>query len=344
MSILSSTPARESSTHEPLAHGPLAQEPLGPQLALTLKCRETEVPSEASGPTILTQRYMSYPLSVSPIFRLDERGRRHAVSAESTDSLTEADYRQRAYLYRMNTSPGLLAGDVLGMSIKLESGSSLLLADQAATKVHTMPVDGPIERRSAKVHYSIEVGDRATLEFLPEPLILFKDAALKQTTHICLHPSAGLSWGEIILPGRLARGERYQFQEYWSRTQISSSIDHEMFSKGEMWFTDAMKLLGKQNPFVDSPLFASGSVFGSLILVLPETVATPEALRTLSQQIDRLSSTQLLLEIASSVLPKERGLFVRAIAHTTRDLQSAFKSAANYVRQLRNQLPLPYSF
>ncbi len=302
-----------------------------PQLELTLGCG-------ATGNTVLTQRYMSYPLSVSPIFRLDEQSNSFIANDASGTGLT-----RRAYLYRMNTSPGLLAGDVLRMSLKLEGGSTLLLADQAATKVHQMPETGGLENRMARVHYEIEVGDRATLEFLPEPLILFTQSTLQQTTEITLHPSAGLSWGEIILPGRLARGERYQFQSYWSRTRIRASAKRGTSSKEPVWFVEAMKLLGKDNPFVESQLFASGAVLGSLILVLPEAVATVENLKVLSQQIDRLSDIDGSLSLASSVLPGSRGLFVRAIARTTRDLQASFKTAANAVRHLRKQPPLPYS-
>ena len=81
---------------------------------------------------------MAYPLSVSPVFRLEENG--------SGESL------KRAYLYRMNTSPGLLAGDRLAMNLQLSAGAELYLADQAATKVHSMP------EAQARVDYRIEVG------------------------------------------------------------------------------------------------------------------------------------------------------------------------------------------
>lgn len=300
------------------------------QLALTLGRSTT-------GKTVLKERYMRYPLSVSPVFRLDDRGDRRVMDEAG---VTEIERVQRAYLYRMNTSPGLLAGDVLGMSLKLTAGCSLLLADQAATKVHTMltnvPTGEPIERQSAAVNYHVEVGDRATLEFLPEPLILFTDSALTQTTDITLHASAGLTWGEIILPGRLARGERYEFRAYVSRTRLKSSDD-------AVWFIEAMQLLGKANPFAHSDLFASGAVLGNLILALPQEISTRENLSLLTQQIDQLNDTSGTLELASSVLPGDRGLFVRAIATTTRDLQAAFKAATNSVRKLRHHPPLPYS-
>jgi urease accessory protein len=262
---------------------------------------------------------MAYPLSVSPLFRRESNG---------IDPARE----QRAYLYRMNTSPGLLAGDVLRMSVKLNAGSSLYLMDQAATKVHQMPqVDA-----TATVAYDIVIDEQATLEFLPEPLILFTDSMLKQTTTITLHPEAGLSWGEIILPGRLARDESYQFRECFSRIRVMST-------DGATLFVEAMKLLGAQNRFAQSDLFASAPVLGTLILILPTQSATKETLIVLSQQIEALGYESDGVELASSVLPGERGLFVRAIASTTRDLQACFKSAINCVRKLRQQFPLPYS-
>lgn len=277
----------------------------GEQLALKLA-------RGADGRTVLSHRYMAYPLSVSPVFRLDEKE------------------KNRAYLYRMNTSPGLLAGDALQMSFELDAGSQLYLADQAATKVHTMPDVGA----RATVEYQIKVGDRATLEFLPEPLILFADSALKQTTDIALHATATLCWGEIILPGRLARGEAYEFRECWSQVRIRSEDN-------ALWFVDAMKLLGKRNSFAQNALFARGKVLGTLLLILPEDLATVEALRELSDRVDLIGNDSL--EIASAVLPQARGLFIRAVGQTTREMQAGFKAAVNTVRDWKGEALLPYS-
>lgn len=280
------------------------------QLSLKLGCN-------AAGKTILQHRYMAYPLSVSPIFRLED-----SPSATST----------RAYLYRMNTSPGLLAGDRINISLQLNSGSQLYLADQSATKVHTMP-----QAEMAIVNYSIELGEQATLEFIPEPVILFADAALTQQIEITVNASAGLSLGEIILPGRLARGEVYQLRQYLSRIRVKST-------EGKLLFVEAMNLTGKGNRFTQSALFANGQVLGSLVLILPEAIATPQNLTALSHKIESLAGAkEQSLNLASSVLPGGRGLFVRAIATTTRELQSCFRSALNCVRRLRNQAQLPYS-
>jgi urease accessory protein len=287
--------------------------PFQAQLSLALNCN-------SAGKTNVSHRYMAYPLSISPVFRLEDNG----ATLSSN----------RAYLYRMNTSPGLLAGDSLGMSLQLGEGAQLFLADQSATKVHTMVHTMP--QAQATVDYRLEVGSSAILEFLPEPLILFEDSTLTQTIEVTMHPTASLSLGEIILPGRLARGEVYQFHQYLSRLRVKSP-------EGRVWFAETMKLLGKGNRFAGSDLFASGTVLGSLVLILPEAIATSVCLTTLSAEIDNLVEADGSVDIASSILPGGRGLFVRAIAQTTREMQVCFKGAVNCVRQLRGQSPLPYS-
>lgn len=291
------------------------------QLAIQLSC-------DRSGKTIVQQRYMVYPLSISPVFRREADNPGANASQRELKAL-----RSRAYLFRMNTSPGLLAGDELGISLRLGAGSQLYLADQSATKVHQMPQPGT----QARVRYDIALAAGATLEFFPEPLILFAESDLTQTTDITAHPDAALSLAEIILPGRLARGESYQFRQFMSRIRVSAPT-------GELWFQETMKLTGQDNRFVTSALFASGPVLGGLLLLLPSKVpAAADELKALGTEIEQQVEAGSSLSLASSILPGERGLFIRAIAGTTREMQAGFKGALNCVRRHRNQAPLPYS-
>ena len=271
-------------------------------LEMTLKC-------DRVGQTVVTHQYTAHPLRLSGVFRLD-----------SADS-------HRAYLYITNTSPGLLAGDNLGLSLKLEAGASLYLTDQAATKVHAMPITDT----KAITDLKIEVGAEASLEFVPEPLILFADAALEQTTRIQLHSDAELFWSEIILPGRLARGECYEFDHYFNRLEITSI-------SGELWFRDALHLEGKHNLFKHSELFASKPVLANLIVVQPQT-----DLEVLGKNLENLEAANCPdLIVASSVLPESKGLLVRALASKTLGIKKYLKYALNCVRYLGDRSSLPY--
>ncbi len=270
---------------------------------------EIRLTCDRLGKTIVTHQYTTYPWRLSGVFRLD------------------AAEEQRAYLYITNTSPGLLAGDSLSLSLQLEAGASLHLTDQAATKVHPMP----IKNTKATVDLNMAVEAGASLEFVPEPLILFADAALEQTTRIQLHEGAELFWSEIILPGRLARGECYQFHHYYSRLEITTAV-------GEVWFRDTIHLEGKHNLFKCSDLFASKPVLANLIIVQPHT-----DLEVLSKNLENLEAANCPdLIVASSVLPENKGLLVRALASKTLVIKKYIKYALNCVRYSGDRPSLPY--
>ena len=271
-------------------------------LELNLKCDRTNQ-------TICTHQYTTYPLRLSTVFRLDGAN------------------TNRAYLYTMNTSPGLLAKDELKISLQLENNTNLYLTDQAATKVHPMPIAGT----KATVESNIKVEAGASLEFVPEPVILFADAALEQTTRIQLHSSAKLFWSEILLPGRLARGECYQFRYYFSRLEITSTAE-------ELWFRDNTHLEGKHNLFKHSDLFASKPVLANLIVVQPQA-----DLEVLSRNLENLEAANCPdFIVASSVLPESRGLLVRAMASKTLEIKKYIKYALNCVRFSGDCSSLPY--
>ena len=258
--------------------------------------------------TFVSHQYTSYPFRLSPIFRLDK--------AHPND----------AYLYIINSSPGLLAGDELGISLQLAASTNLYLTDQAATKVHPMPNHNSL----AKTNYQIELGEKANLELISEPLILFTDAALEQKIDIKIHPTAQLCLSEIIVPGRLARGEFYQFRHYYNRLRITSLT-------GELYVTDAMHLEGKLNPFTASSLFAAKPVLANLLVISSEI-----DLKLLSQQLENIETANCAdTIIASSILPHSKGLLVRGLGNNTRVLKKYLQYALNCVRRLHDRSSLP---
>ncbi len=271
-------------------------------LELNLKCDRTNK-------TICTHQYTTYPLRLSTVFRLD--------GANSN----------RAYLYTMNTSPGLLAKDKLKISLQLENNTNLYLTDQAATKVHQMP----IEHSQATVDYQIELRQEANLELVPEPVILYSDAALTQNILIKLHPTAKLFLSEIILPGRLARGESYQFRYYFNRLKLTDLTE-------ELLFTDAIHLQGKSNLFKDDKLFAPLPIMGNAIAVYPDL-----DLELLSKELEEIQVTNFPnLMVATSVLPSDCGLLIRAFANKTIQLKHYFNLVLNCIRNLTERANLPY--
>jgi urease accessory protein len=259
--------------------------------------------------TFVSRQYAAYPFRLSNVFRLDS-----------------ADLA-RAYLYIMNTSPGVMAGDLHRIFVQLEANTKLYLTDQSATKVHTMPTTDAI----AQVSYTFNVGAGAQLEFLPEPLILYKNSTLEQTTQVTLHPTAQLFLSELVVPGRLARHEIYQFHAYLSRLQVLS-LD------GELIFGDAMLLEGNLNPFKQHALFSALPAIANIVAVLPQL-----DLQAFVTALEKFAiADPLSFAVGHSCLPNCNGLLIRAMSDNVNTLKTYTQYALNCVRQLGGQTPLPH--
>ncbi|MGK7899144.1 MAG: urease accessory protein UreD [Xenococcus sp. (in: cyanobacteria)] len=271
------------------------------KLDLKLQCN-------SSGQTQIARQYATHPLRVSQPFRLDKNN------------------DKRVYLYLRNNSPGILAEDELNFSIQLEQNSQLYLTEQAATKVH------PVLTKSAaaRVNYQIIIKANANLEFVPEPLILYTDAALKQETKIQMHPNSNLFWSEIILPGRLARGESYQFHYYDNCLTVTSPEEKLLFKDRSYWE-------GKNNQFRDNSLFTSFPIMGTAIAVYPQINCN-----SLQKAIDNLTvANSDKFTVATSVLPYEQGITIRVLSEKSEQIKNYFRSVLNEIRSLQNDFALP---
>lgn len=282
---------------------PVASEPQ------TLPRRPTvavQIGRDRLGQSFVHRQFATYPFRLSRDLRLG-----------SVDT-------NRTYLYLMNAAPGLLAGDDWWISVRLDAGTNLYLTDQSATKVHRMTID-----QCARTFYDISVGENATLEFVPEPLILYANAALEQVTKVNLHSTSQLFLSEIIVPGRLARGEIYQFQRCLNRLQVYDQSNNLLFA-------DTQHLLGKGNRFRNNKLFAAFPVLANVIVVLP-MVDLPSLISALELTVQ----TKQSIAVASSPLPNCNGLLIRAMAETTSSLKRYIRDALNCVRQFTQQPTLP---
>jgi urease accessory protein len=117
-------------------------------------------------------------------------------------------------VYLLSPTGGVVDGDHYQFDLCLEAGTHALVTTQAATKVYRTPTDGATQQAR------ITVGEGATLELLPDALILFAGADYAQETQITLAPGALLMLHEIVMPGRLARGEVLAFRRFRSRLTV----------------------------------------------------------------------------------------------------------------------------
>jgi urease accessory protein len=116
----------------------------------------------------------------------------------------------------MDVSPGLLAGDRYELDWKVGADAHLYVTNQSFTKVHPC-----LElSKGASISQRFELAPGAIVESMPEPIMLFRDAALINNTEVEL--ASGSVWlqVEVLCPGRTLRGEQFAYRAYHNRLKV----------------------------------------------------------------------------------------------------------------------------
>jgi urease accessory protein len=156
----------------------------------------------------------------------------------------------------LTTSGGLVAGDRLAISVRVEDGAAAHVTAAAAEKIYRST------GATTAVKQHLTAGEGAWLEYLPPETILFDGARLRRETRIELVPGAGFLGGGILVFGRHARGERLTHglvNERW-----------EVWREGALVWGDALHLDGDIAATIADPAcFAGAAACATLILAPP---------------------------------------------------------------------------
>lgn len=138
---------------------------------------------------------------------------RHAGTLQTLRPMYLDDSGQVTY-HVVNPGGGCLRGDTYAIDIELEAGARAVVTTQSAIKVYRTPGGG------AAQHMRIRLGAGAVLEYVPDALILYREATYRQTCAVELDESASLVLAEIVTPGWSPDGARFRYDELRMRTEI----------------------------------------------------------------------------------------------------------------------------
>ena len=166
------------------------------------------------------------------------------------------------------TSGGIVGGDRMAVTATAADGARALVTMQAAEKVYRSA--GP----DATVDVRLSAGVGAWLEWLPQETILFEGARLRRTTRVDLAADACALAGEMIVLGRIARGERMAtglVRDAW-----------EVRREGRLVWADALHVDGDVAGAIDAPAGLGGAVaIATVVLASPGAPALRDAVRDL---------------------------------------------------------------
>jgi urease accessory protein len=186
---------------------------------------------------------------------------------------------------------GILEGDRYDIHVELGPGASAAITTAAATQVLCMPGG------DARQGIALRLAPGSRLTWLPEPLILFAGARFTQATRVELASGARLALLDVLVPGRLARGEAYQFERYESRLEVCDP-------GGRCLVAERAVLAPRRGNLAAPGMFGRTPVLGSLYL-LGNTI---DAERWCAWVDERCGGA-----LAAAILPNGAGLLVRAL-------------------------------
>jgi len=128
--------------------------------------------------------------------------------------LTPKNHGDARWTFVATYGGGLVDGDAIALDVKVGEGAKALIGTQASTKVYKCPAGEATQALEARVERG------GLLVVAPDPLVPFTDARYAQRATIRLAEGASLAWLDVLACGRSARGERWAFSRYASRTRV----------------------------------------------------------------------------------------------------------------------------
>ena len=230
-----------------------------------------------------------------------------------------------ACVFLANPTGGLLQHDRHRIAVCVGAGARAHVTTQSATKVYTM-TEGVAEQR---FHLSVAPG--GYLEYLPDPLIPYRDASLEQEVEIVCEPGGALLFSDVITPGRVAMGETFRFRKISNRVTVRGQSGRPAYREAFDLDPGAGNLTGVGILGFGSPQDAddaSARTPGSLLIVCDSQPA-----RSILDRVRHsLGCCQGVIS-GASMLPDGNGLGVKMIGQDCAAVQQALTRVWSIARQ-----------
>ena len=232
--------------------------------------------------------------------------------------------RGMAFVYVQNPTGGVFAGDHLRTRLMLDAGARVHLTTQSATKVHRMD-----EGRGVQAIEVVLARD-SYLELVPDLVIPYSGSRLVQTIDVELEPGAALFATEMVAPGRLARGERFDYCLLDLKTRVFDSDGVELLAD-TLLFEPARRRPERRG-------LAGAYLFVGTALVLAPGHDLPELAHAID---DACGDGEDGAAEGGCLLHGEVGVAVRALAHSHRALRDVLHAVWQVARERLVGAPPP---
>ena len=225
----------------------------------------------------------------------------------------------QVYYITVNPGGGYVGGDSYDIAVSVDDGASVLLTDQSATKVYRTPGSYV----SQNLHFKVGAG--AVLEYIPDQLILYRDADFRQHMTVEVDPEAHVFLSDIVTPGWSPDKEMFRYRQAHLRSTVRVG--------DTLALVDNMRI----QPLEEHEEIASPTFLGENTHFATAICFDPQMDEDLIVQVrDAISEVE---GVQASVTPTDvPGFVLRGVADRTEHLMEVVLRAAHVVRStLRGQ-------
>lgn len=224
----------------------------------------------------------------------------------------------------MSTGAGMVQGDRFRIDVSCAPDSALHLTTQSATKVMQM------EHDYATSVVNLTAGAGALLEYLPDPIIPCAGSRSYHRTRVTVGPGATAFVGETIRAGRLAHGERHDYDVLATDLEI-------VRPDGTPLVLDRLRLTPGLTPDgISGPGLLGDADQVATLHVIGDAVPADQVAGAIR---DALAGADLRWGV--SVLPGEQGAWVRMVGSDSPVLDRAMRDAWDAARRRLLGVPAP---
>lgn len=216
----------------------------------------------------------------------------------------------KAHIYLMSSAGGMLQGDTLKIDITARKNTETFVTTQAATEIYKS------ENQNCCQHVKILVEKNSFLEYLPKQIIPHKHAKFFQNVNIRIDQSSTLIYSEIISAGRIAYGEKFDFNSVRLRLTCTDQ-------NSKILFSESSNLEPENNKTKFNSLFGNQNLYSTIYIVSQKI-----DFEKLSLQIYEFFKINSL--IGCSQLPNNSGVVIRILSNSIDKINDSIST----IRQL----------
>lgn len=223
------------------------------------------------------------------------------------------DNSGQACFFIVNPGGGYVGGDRYRIEVTLEEQAELILTTQSATKVYRTPTTPVLQ----ETEFILKKG--SVLEYIPDPLIAYRDAKYHQYTVIRMEKGSTLLYTDILTPGWSPDGEWFKYDHL--------RLKNEIYLDDQLIAFDHLKLQPSDSHVEDIGFMENYTHLGSMIVV--DDRSTTSFLNQLYEELESYTHT---CKIGMSML-HESGFTIRVLASSTQQIEEILAVCTSFIRK-----------